>query len=247
MSFTRPPYLSTSDGADIVVAYEIVDTDTPQNLATSCALIPGDPGSGITECGLPTTYNASHTFSLADIAEAARLDGDGQAKWFTFQIKVSATGPGYATYGCRRADHPDDLGTVDGCAVQNTDDISTELSVSGIWMDNGYVESPVFGNDPGTGAQNDVSYQTFFGYDHISDPDDGAYLLNPSPTWPTPDELGNTFGEVMFHVDHLPDDITVSLASRGAHSSSAFVTILCEALRSDRHGSTTSHSLMCVL
>lgn len=247
MSFDRPPFDATPDGSNIVIAYPIADTSTEQNLAYECAIIPTDPESDIKDCGLPTEYTASHSFSLADIAEAARLDGDGTATFFTFQIKVQADGPGYATYGCRRLDHPEDLETPDGCAAQNTEDIMTRLTVSGTWRDNGYVVSPIEGNDAGLGDQNSVSFGTYFGYDWVTDPDDGAYLLNTSPTWPTPDFLGNTYGEVMFHKDHLPADINVMIESLGAHSSTAYVTIFCEAFRNERHGSTTSSTLMCVL
>lgn len=35
-----------------------------------------------------------------------------------------------------------------------------------------------------------------------------ALLVNPAPTWPTPDADGNTFGSVLFEADQIPETVS---------------------------------------
>lgn len=50
-------------------------------------------------------------------------------------------------------------------------------------------------------------------------------LLNPSPTWPTPDLEGNTYGQVLFEPGDLPASITATIYTEAAFGVTGAIVI----------------------
>lgn len=231
-----------------------VKDNSPQDAALSCPIIYGDPPAGTVNCGLPTDYLVSYDVDLASYA-ATVLAAEPDTDFVSFRLTVLADGLGYGKYGCRRdpAFFPDDSGTVDGCAVDDTRDgisIRSEMEITGDtggWYDSdgfGTTTTHVFGTAAGGTAQHGVMYALSFGDSN------GAYLINPSPPVPVPDAYGNTFGQVLWPVGSPPGSIHIDHICRGAHGPNIEVRLEVRAFRDDQpveHGSTPSPGLMCVL
>ncbi len=91
------------------------------------------------------------------------------------------------------------------------------LDHSGNPIDSGFESTPASGPTP-TGA----IYSPFWPDAAIYDPGVGegsqpvfpgfAYLENPDPVWPVPDAQGSTFGRVLWELDQIPWEISVTFA-----------------------------------
>lgn len=250
MSFYHPPATTTDSGGVIVDSLDTIEDPSAPQISPACHIVPGNEDSGTVDCAIATDFSTVYTLELAAHAAAAIAAQEAQdgttPDYLAYELYAEADGPGYATYGCRRPDHPEDMDTVNGCAATDFESVGSRLEISGgDWYPTPAADPSVVGNADGTGIQQDADYGLHFGLT----PTVAAYLLNPSPLRTSPDTYGNDFWEVMWPAGTIPGDITIASHTLGVHGTTMNVYLRVHAFKDTDVDvpPPSSSGLLCVL
>lgn len=177
----------------------------------NCADFDGNP----VVCPGPDAGSDTFSASLASIGFNTGAD--------LFAVTVGINGPTMSGAGCHTPIAPTDIPCSPGgqafydATVSGGDyvrAVGVEVDFPGIYPDPGYVYVPAeYHADSGEAGINAHTFWPDERPDLQTRVGTGlCYLINPSPTWPVPDVVGNTFGMCLFTLAQLPGAIDTTIS-----------------------------------